>query len=214
MLGWKPNNLALYVTALTHSSHKKELHNNNERLEYLGDAILGAVSADYLFKKYPYKGEGFLTDMRTKIVNRQCLNEIALKIGLNHISIYNKADHSLKNSQIFGNALESIIGAIYVDKGYSFVQRWIIKCIIQAHLSIDDLENLEINHKNKVISWANKHNYKLTFETIDEKIERGQRLFTIAVVLNNEIVVTAKAFNKKDASQIASQLAMKKLGIQ
>ena len=216
-LGIKPNKLVLYTIALTHSSSKRAVDSNNERLEYLGDAILGAIVANYLFKKYPYKGEGFLTDMRSKMVSRQRLNEIAMKMGLNRIAVYNRSDHTLKGSQIFGNILESLIGAVYLDKGYAFTEHWFVHYIIQTYLSMDVLEHLEINHKNKLISWARKHNHQLTFEVMDEGVGGvGQKghFFTIAVVLNNEIVVTGKAFNKKDASQIASQLAFEKLGLQ
>lgn len=214
VLGIRPKKLILYKMALTHSSFQKELEWNNERLEYLGDAILGAVIADYLFKKYPYKGEGFLTDMRSKIVNRQQLNNIAMKMGLNRISIYNKADKSLRNSQIFGNAFESLVGAIYIDKGYIFIHQWIVKYIVQSYLSIDDLENIELNYKNKIISWAQKNNCKVEFEILHEQFENNQKLFTIGIVLNDEIIATGKAFNKKDASQLAAQLAAEKLGIQ
>ena len=213
-LGIKPSKLVLYKIALTHSSYKRAIDSNNERLEYLGDAILGAIVANYLFKKYPYKGEGFLTDMRSKMVNRQQLNEIAIKMGLDRLAVYNKSDRTLKSSQIFGNILESIIGAIYLDKGYSVTERWLVNYIIQTYLSIEELENLEINHKNKLISWAHRNHYKLVFEVVGEEIEQKNRFFTIAVVLNDEIIVTGKAFNKKDASQVAAQLAFKKLGLQ
>ncbi|HEX8279566.1 MAG TPA: ribonuclease III domain-containing protein, partial [Segetibacter sp.] len=118
VLGIKTRNISLYTTALSHRSVKENADENNERLEYLGDAVLSSIVADYLFKKYPYKGEGFLTEMRSKMVNRQQLNELAIKIGLNKIAMYNKIDGSLKGSQIFGNALEALIGAFYLDKGY------------------------------------------------------------------------------------------------
>lgn len=213
-LGIKPGKLVLYKTALTHSSYKRAIDSNNERLEYLGDAILGAIVANYLFKRYPYKGEGFLTDMRSKMVNRQRLNEIAIKMGLDRLAVYNKSDRTLKSSQIFGNILESIIGAIYLDKGYAVTERWLVNYVMQTYISIEELENLEINHKNKLISWAHRNHYKLVFEVVGEEIEQKNRFFTIAVVLNDEIIVTGKAFNKKDASQVAAQLAFKKLGLQ
>jgi len=118
ILGFAPGNIALYKTALTHRSVREASDENNERLEYLGDAILSALIADYLFKRYPYKEEGFLTEMRSKMVNRQQLNEIALRMGIKKITLYNKSDGSLKVSQIFGNTLEALVGAIYLDKGY------------------------------------------------------------------------------------------------
>ena len=213
ILGFTPGNLSLYKTALTHRSVREAADENNERLEYLGDAILSALIADYLFKRYPYKEEGFLTEMRSKMVNRQQLNEIAIKMGLKKITLYNKSDGSLKISQIFGNTLEALVGGIYLDKGYKTTAKWVNERIIMPHMFVDDLENLEINHKNKLYGWANKNGKMLEFETLDERIENGRRLFTIGAVVNGELIAEGKAFNKKDASQIASQLAVEKLGI-
>ena len=213
LLGYSPGNLSLYKTALTHRSVKDTIDENNERLEYLGDAILSALVADYLFKRYPYKGEGFLTEMRSKMVNRQQLNDIALKMGLKKVTSFNKSDASLKSSQIFGNTLEALVGAIYLDIGYKKTSKWVGQRIIMPHMFVDDLENLEINHKNKLYGWANKNGKNLEFETLDERLENGRRLFTIAAVVNGKVVAQGKAFNKKDASQIAAQLAVEKLGI-
>lgn len=213
MLGYTPGNLALYKTALTHRSVKDTIDENNERLEYLGDAILSALVADYLFKRYPYKEEGFLTEMRSKMVNRTQLNDIAIKMGLKKITLYNKADASLKTSQIFGNTLEALVGAIYLDKGYRRTSKWVGNRIIIPHMFVDDLEVLEINQKNKLYGWANKNGKSLEFETLNEQIENGRRLFTVAAVVNGKVVAEGKAFNKKDASQIAAQIAVEKLGI-
>lgn len=213
VLGFAPGTLSLYQTALSHRSVKESADENNERLEYLGDAILSGIVADYLFKKYPYKGEGFLTEMRSKMVNRQTLNEIAIKMGLKKITIYNKNDGSLKVSQIFGNTLEALVGAIYVDKGFNQTKQWVLKRIIIPHMFVDDLETLEINHKNKLYGWANKNGKNLEFETLDERFENGRRLFTVGAVVDGELISEGKAFNKKDASQIASQIAVDKLGL-
>ena len=214
VLGYSPSNINLYRTALTHRSVRETSDENNERLEYLGDAILSALIADYLFKRYPYKEEGFLTEMRSKMVNRQQLNDIAIKMGLKKVTVYNKSDSSLKTSQIFGNTLEALVGAVYLDKGYKKTSKWVTEHIIIPHMFMDDLEALEINHKNKLYGWANKNGKQLEFETLNEKIENGRRLFTIAAVINGKVIAQAKAFNKKDASQIAAQLAVEKLGIQ
>jgi ribonuclease-3 len=186
---------------------------NNERLEYLGDAVLSALVADYLFMRYPYREEGFLTEMRSKMVNRQQLNEIALRMGLKKITLYNKSDGSLKISQIFGNTLEALVGAIYLDRGYKKTAKWVTERIILPHMFIDDLELLEINHKNKLYGWANKNGKILEFETVEERVENGRRLFTIAAVVDGNKIAEGKAFNKKDASQIAAQMAVTMLGI-
>lgn len=213
VLGFVPGKAVLYKTALTHRSVKEGSDQNNERLEYLGDAVLSAIIADFLFKKYPYKEEGFLTEMRSKMVNRNQLNEIAIKMGLKKISYFNKFDGSLKMSQIFGNTLEAVVGAIYLDKGYDKTRQWVIERIIQPYLFMDDLENLEINHKNKLYGWANKNGKNLEFETLDERIEGGRRLFTVGAVVDGELISQGRAYNKKDASQIAAQMAMDKLGL-
>lgn len=213
VLGFKPGNLTLFKTALTHRSIREGSDENNERLEYLGDAILSALIADYLFKRYPYKEEGYLTEMRSKMVNRQQLNDIAIRMGLKKITLYNKIDGSLKVSQIFGNTLEALVGAIYLDHGYKKVSKWVLDRIILPHMFMDDLENLEINHKNKLYGWANKNGKVLEFETLNEKLENGRRLFTVAAVVDGRNIAEGKAFNKKDASQIAAQVAVDKLGI-
>ena len=147
------------------------------------------------------------------MVNRQQLNEIAVRMGLKKVTLYNKMDGSLKASQIFGNTLESLVGAIYLDHGYKKASKWVLEFIIQPHMFMDDLEGIEINIKNKLYGWANKNGKVLEFETISENIENGRRLFTIAAVVDGQAVAEGKAFNKKDASQIAAQLAVEKLSI-
>lgn len=213
VLGFTPGDVSLYKTALSHRSVREGADENNERLEFLGDAVLSSIIAHYLFRKYPYKGEGFLTEMRSKMVNRQKLNEIALKMGLKKITFYNKFDNALKISQIFGNTLEALIGAVFLDKGYKKTQRWVEEYIIYPHLFTDDLEGLEINIKNKLYGWANKNGKALEFETLEEKFENGRRLFTIGATVDGELVSQAKGYNKKDASQIAAQMAVDKLGL-
>ncbi|MEO0000898.1 MAG: hypothetical protein RL766_944 [Bacteroidota bacterium] len=213
LIGFNPGRISLYIAALSHRSVREKTTDNNERLEYLGDAILGSIIADYLFMKYPYKGEGFLTEMRSKMVNRQVLNDIAVKMGLKKITAYNRHDNSLKSSQIFGNALEALVGAIYIDKGYNRTKQWVLQKIILPHLFLEDLENTEINQKNKLYSWANRNGKMLEFETLDEKMENGRRLFTVAAVVDGEAIAEGKAFNKKDASQIAAQNAVEILNI-
>lgn len=213
VLGFTPGELTLYRTALSHRSVREGADENNERLEFLGDAVLSSIVAHYLFRKYPYRGEGFLTEMRSKMVNRQQLNDIGIKMGLKKITIYNKHDSSLKISQIFGNTLEALIGAVYLDKGYDKTQQWVEKNIISTHLFMDDLEGIEINIKNKLYGWANKNGKSLEFETLNEKFENGRRLFTIGATVDGELVAEGKGYNKKDASQVAAQLAVDKLGL-
>lgn len=213
ILGLNPGPISLYKTALNHRSVKEGSDENNERLEYLGDAVLSTIIADYLYKKYPYKDEGFLTEMRSKMVNRQQLNDIAVKMGLKKITQYNKFDSSLKSSQIFGNTLEAVVGAVYLDKGYKKTCTWVLKQIIIPYMFVDDLESIDINLKNKLIGWASKNGKSLHFETLEEKLEGNRRVFTIAAKLDGELISQGKGYNKKDASQIAAQLAISILNI-
>ena len=197
MLGFVPGRPDVYIAALSHRSIKETSEENNERLEYLGDAVLGSIIADFLYKRYPKKGEGFLTEMRSKMVNRQQLNDIALKMGLKKITCFNKIDGSLKNSHIFGNTLEAVVGAIYIDKGYKRTQSWVMKRLIIPHLFMDDLELLDINIKNRLIGWATKNNRSITFEIVEEKIEKGRRLFVIGVMLDGEVVAIGRGLIKR-----------------
>ncbi len=214
VLGFKPGNIALYELALQHRSKSyDDVADNNERLEYLGDAILGAVISDHLYKKYPLQNEGFLTEMRSKIVNRMSLNAIAQKIGLKQLTSYNKSDGTLHNSHIFGNALEALIGAIYLDKGYLNTKKFIQNRILNVHLDLDSLEIEDSNLKNKIIGWANKQRKTCDFIVLEEKMEGTRRIFTIGVQINNTIVAQAKASNKKEASKMAAKNAVEKLNL-
>lgn len=213
VLGYAPRKPKLYKTALSHRSVREGADENNERLEFLGDAIISSIVAHYLFMKYPYKEEGFLTEMRSKMVNRNQLNDIAIKMGLKKITFYNNFDKGLKTSQIFGNTLEALVGAVFLDLGYQGTQKWVTRRILLPHLFMQDLEGVDMNIKNKLYGWANKNGKVLEFTTIGEKIERGRRLFTIGATIDGEIISEAKAFNKKDASQLAAQLAIDKLNI-
>ena len=214
LLGFNPGNLSIYEKALSHRSTRGKSEENNERLEYLGDAILGAIIGDFLFKKYPYKTEGYLTEMRAKIVNRQQLNEIAIKMGLRKLTIYDKLNNYLKISHIFGNTLEALVGAVYLDRGYESTRIFVFKRIILPYIDLDYLENVEMNHKNKLYSWANKNGKSLEFELLVENLDGGRRLFTVAAVVDGETISSGRGYNKKDASQIAAQQAIELLGVQ
>ena len=213
LIGYRTTKMVLFHTAFNHRSLKENPSENNERMEFLGDAIISSVVAEYLFKKYPYKGEGFLTEMRSKMVNRQQLNHIAIQMGLKKMTRFNKLDGGLKSSQIFGNTLEALVGAIYLDKQYNFTKKWIIEKMIQPYLFMDELEQIDINIKNKIIGWALKQGKQVDFVLAGEQLEGRRRLFTINVVLDGEVVASQKGYTKKDASQVAAQKAIEALGI-
>lgn len=213
LLGFVPNHLPYYQLALMHRSRLEEIAQNNERLEFLGDAILGSVIADYLFKKYPYQSEGYLTEMRSKIVRRETLNNLALRMGLQKIVQYNQNDKGLSRSHIFGNALEALIGAVYLDQGFHRTRSFILKQILKPYIDIDTLESRDTNFKNKLLSWAQKNNHELSFDTISEVNEGTRKIFTMGILLNGEIVANGTGYNKKEAGQVAAQNAIDKLGI-
>jgi ribonuclease-3 len=211
MLGFTPGNIALYELALCHRSNNANSTENNERLEFLGDAILGAIIGEHLFTKYPTKPEGYLTDMRSKIVNRKTLNQIALKIGLKSIMKFNEQDYFLRNSLIFGNALEALIGAIYIDKGYAKTRSFLRKRILLPFVDIEFLESIEVNLKNKLIGWAGKQGKLLDFVLMEEIEDKGRKRFKVGVKLDEQIIAFAIASNKKEASKNAAEEAVKML---
>ncbi len=210
ILGKKPGNPALYLLALRHSSVGKD---SNERLEFLGDAVLGAIVGDYLFKKFPYKDEGFLTEIRSRIVKRETLNGLAVKIGLNKIIQYqsNQKKNTNSHKSIYGNALEAFIGAIYLDKGYQFCSKFVIKKLIQPFIDIDSVISTNTNFKSILIEWAQKHNKDIRFDIINETGDNHSKVFTAQVHIENEAIGTGQGASKKKAEQAAAEKSCKML---
>lgn len=180
---------------------------NNERLEYLGDAILSTVVAEYLFKKYPNKDEGFLTKMRSKIVKRKTLNEIADKMGLDLIL----TDYSQGNlsKSMLGNAFEALIGAIYIENGYDVTRDYIIKQVLRKYLDIHELEDFDDNYKSQLLEWCQKKGKEVDYKVISKFKHDKRDRFRIAVLIDGEEKAEAEDFNKKSAEQTASRTALK-----
>ena len=209
MLGFTPGDESLYELALCHSSSSKNPEENNERLEFLGDAILGSIIGEYLFMKYPTKPEGYLTDMRSKIVNRKKLNEVGKKIGLPEVMDYNEKDYFLRNSPIFGNAFEALVGAIYLDKGYTKTKKFIQKRMIVPYIDVEELEQVEANIKNKLIGWAKREEKELEFVELEpEPTNNGRQRFNIGIKLDGQLICQGSALTKKEASKIAAREAI------
>ncbi len=166
IFGYTPKNVAIYTLAFRHKSMatlvSHGFKHSNERLEYLGDAVLGSVVADFLFKKFPFKDEGFLTEMRSRIVSRSTLNLISRKMGLDQL-VETSKENGINGTSILGDAFEAFIGAVYLDKGYRFTQELIVRKIIATHLDIDELTEKESNFKSKIIEWAQKEKRKVEF---------------------------------------------------
>lgn len=218
ILGFSPGNLALYRKAFTHSSAANQARDRGEekesyeRLEFLGDAVLSAVIADFLFKKFPYKDEGFLTKMRSRIVSRHMLGKLAYKFGLDRMI---DAENGVagRSSSIYGDAFEAMIGATYLDKGYPFTAAFIRESIIKFHLDIDEIENLDTDYKSKLIEWAQKNKKELRFKLIEEKGTGTQKLFVVEANVDGAGVGQSENFSKKKAEQEAASIAIVSLGI-
>ena len=176
---------------------------SNERLEYLGDAILGAAVADFLFKKFPFKPEGFLTEIRSRIVNREALNLLARKIGVANIVQYDQKNAHLQQV-ILGNTLEAIVGAIYLDKGYLRTKKFVIDKLINPNYNVDDLVNSDSNFKSKIIEWAQREGKDVRFEILNVKKGRNHKEFTAQVLVNSEAKGTGYGNSKKKAEQDAA----------
>ncbi|HMU04344.1 MAG TPA: ribonuclease III, partial [Saprospiraceae bacterium] len=213
ILGFTPARLNLFKTAFYHKSMTNETPGKatNERLEYLGDAILSTIVAEYLFKKYPNKDEGFLTKMRSKIVKRQTLNEIADNMGLDVIL----SDYSLgkMSSSMLGNALEALVGAIYIEFGYDKTKDYIIKNILMRYLNMTELETKDDNHKSQLLEWCQKNGKEINFTTLAKFKLDKRDCFKVAVVIDGVEMATSEDFNKKSAEQAAASKVMQKLQI-
>jgi len=219
LLGYVPGNLRLYRMAFRHRSVAVEVKNgaknSNERLEFLGDAILGSVVAELLFKMYPYKDEGFLTEMRSKIVSRSNLNQLAKRLGLDeHIEFDNKAlGHNNKQGSLLGDTFEAMIGAVYMDKDYNFTRNFLLNRIIKPHVDIHTLELTETNFKSKLIEWCQRHGKDVIFEIIPNDEGENTKLFTISVNVDGESCAIGRDYNKKNAEKLAAEKACEFLTI-
>jgi len=213
LMGFYPGNLALYKLAFSHRSLALETAGgnrlSNERLEYLGDAILGAVVADLLFKKYPFKEEGFLTEMRSRIVSRENLKILARKIGIDEMLRNNAGPGTYRS--MYGDAFEAYIGAIYLDKGYRITQKYLLEKIIRPHVDMEEVESTEKNFKSLILNWGQKEKHSILFDTVDEDVK--SRLITIRLVIDGEERATAMDHVKKKAEQIAAEIVCKELGL-
>ncbi len=215
--GFYPGVITCYIQALRHHTasnlvHKNGSRDSNERLEYLGDSVLNTVVAELLFNRFPYKNEGFLTEMRSKIVSRESLNDLAIKIGLSHIVEYDRRAISIhtKNS-IFGNALEAFIGAIFLDGGFYLAKKFILKKLI-THIDLDTLQYTEKNFKGRLIEWGQKQNSAIEFDTLEDN-SRKQRIFTVYVKVDGSTMGEAEHISKKKAEQLAAEKACEALGV-
>jgi ribonuclease III len=216
LLGFTPHNISIYHLAFRHRStaeeHPSGVKLSNERLEYLGDAVLGAVIAELLFRKFPFREEGFLTEMRSRIVNREHLNRLALKLGINRF-MDGSIDPGAKSRSAYGDAFEALIGAVYIDRGYAVTRRLILERIVKHHIDLEDIEQIDNNYKSKLINWAQRERRTVEFELLEEVDNGGKRLLRVRVVVDGIEAGRGEDFSKKRAEQLAAGKALETLKI-
>ena len=214
ILGYKPGNIFLYHLAFLHKSATQETQNgiriNNERLEFLGDAILDAVAADFLFKTFPTRDEGFLTEMRSKIVSRVMLNKLSQKMGIDQlIQLDGSSSGTFRSYK--GDAFEALIGAMYLDKGYDFTRKIILERIIKNYFDIDVLVNQEVNFKSKIIEWAQREKKQAQFNVVEEIGSGYKKQYVVELIVDGEAIARGQDFSIKGAEQNAAEKSWQKI---
>ena len=215
ILGFFPSNIRFYEQALLHKStsirSEKGRPLNNERLEFLGDAILDAIVGDIVYKHFEGRREGFLTNTRSKIVQRETLNKLAVEIGLDKLVKYSTRSSS-HNSYMYGNAFEAFIGAIYLDQGYERCKQFMEKKILKNYIDLDKMSRKEVNFKSKLIEWSQKTKMEVSFELIEQFLDQDYNpMFHTEVRIESLSAGTGTGYSKKESQQNAAQMALKKI---
>ncbi len=205
IIGFYPTYISIYQQAFLHKSltqhNEFKSFESNERLEFLGDAVLDSIISHYLFSKFPKKDEGYLTKLRSRLVSRQNLNNLGVKIGLQEL-IKSNLDRASKS--IYGDALEALIGAIYLDKGYPFAQKFVEKKLLQNHIDVEEIMQTETDFKSRVIEWCQKEKLSFDFK-ITEQEEKNEKLYIAELHINKISKGSGTAFTKKQAEQLAAE---------
>ncbi|MRT94170.1 ribonuclease III [Ancylomarina sp. 16SWW S1-10-2] len=215
LLGFSPNKIELYELAFLHKSasipSEDGLPMNNERLEFLGDAILGSITADILYKYFPNKNEGFLTQIRSKIVSRESLNKLAITIGLDKQVMSNVNLNN--NKHIYGDAFEALIGAIFLDQGYIVTKTFVEDKIFRNHINIEEVVSVETNFKSKLIEWSQKNKKDVVFDTRENGLDKVMKLpvFISEVEIEKNLMGKGIGASKKEAQQMAAKEALQHL---
>lgn len=215
ILGFYPDNIHVYEQAFLHKSSSVEDSDgkwlNNERLEFLGDAVLDAIVADIVYKHFQNKREGFLTNTRSKIVQRETLNRVAVELGLDKMIVYS-AKLSSHNNHLYGNALEALIGAVYLDQGYGVCYQFIQDIIIRKYINLETIARKEVNFKSSLIEWSQKNKLEITFDLIESFADNeGNPVFQTAVSVLDTQIGIGIGYSKKESQQNAAKMAIKKL---
>lgn len=209
LFGFKPSNLQLFKQALRHSSAARK-QVSNERLEFLGDSVLNSLVAEYLFKLMPNAGEGVLTQSRSRIVSRQNLNKLAIKMGLDNLLVTDIRGHH--PTSVFGNALEALVGAVFLDRGYEKTKKIILEKIIKQHLEVETLINEDTDYKSRLINHCQKHRIQVKFQLISEERKDHKKIFHVGIEVAGKLVAESKNPSKRAAEQLAAMTAIEKVG--
>ncbi len=215
IIGFRTFNLRIYEVAFIHRSASFTLPDgqriNNERLEFLGDSVLDAILSDYLFEKFPEANEGFMTKIRSRIVNRDILNQLAISMGLDKILVSN-VNSSSSTKNLYGDALEALIGALFLDKGFKKTKTLFIKRVFNKYLNLQTIVGTDTDYKSLVFEWIQKHKSNLTFthkEEYDFKLKKS--VFSATLMINGDVFGTGSGVSKKEAEQEASCKAWAKI---
>ena len=210
ILDYKPKNKELYIKAFTHRSLNLKDRDGNavnyERLEFVGDAMLSAVIASYLFEKVPHGDEGYLTKMRSKVVSREHLNELGKELKLIDL-VESKIPTTNFGNNIHGNLFESLVGAIFLDKGYKQCEKFIFKRVIKPHVDIETLEGKIISYKSLLIEWCQKEKKSFDYNVYEDTGNDDLKHFSVKLSINNKVISKARATSKKKAEEKASRRA-------
>ena len=211
--GFKPKKIELYRQAFVHKSvakkNTKGLKLSNERLEFLGDSVISAIVSEYLFEKFPDKDEGYLTQMRSKIVSRKSLNSLGEKIGLEPLVKYLKGNFPYKS--LLGNVFEALFGAIYLDKGYKKAKEVFIERILEHYIDLENLEANNIDYKSQLLIYCQKNKLSLEFKTIKEESAKGSIQFTMGAFINGELKGQSTDLSKRSAEQAAAEIVSQEI---
>ena len=215
MLGFYPHDIRIYEQALLHRSSSVKSNQgrlvNNERLEFLGDAILDAVVGDIVYQKFEGKREGFLTNTRSKIVSRESLNHVAEQIGLSKLIKFS-IRHASHNSYMGGNAFEALVGAIYLDRGYAYCKDFMENRIIGQYMDLNKVSRKEVNFKSKLIEWSQKNKVTIVFDLIDQSLDEfNSPVFESEVLIEGIHACKGKGYSKKESQQIAAHETMNRI---
>jgi ribonuclease III len=215
ILGFKPGNLKLYEVAFIHRSATFTLPDgnkvNNERLEYLGDAVLDAILSDFLFEKFPDATEGFMTKIRARIVNRDILNQLAVSMGINDILISNISSVQ-PTRNLYGDALEALIGSVFLDKGFRKTKKLFIKNVLNKYLDLQNIIKTDTDYKSLVFEWVQKHKSNIIFTYNEEyDFNRKKSVFSTTLIIDKEEMGEGHGSSKKEAEQEAAGMAWKRI---